>query len=208
MTLSRFDRPAGGIGAAQARPNARRLLIGRGRFVDDRVLPRMVHAAFLRSPYAHARIRGIDLEAARAAPGVVAAWDGAEIAADVTPFVGVLTHLAGMRSAPQPALAHGTTHWQGEPLAIVLARSRAEAEDAVALIEADLEPLEPVTDPEAALAPGAAAIHPTLGTNLCLERRIEVGEVDRAFADAAAVAEREFDFARHTGVTLEPRTCL
>ncbi|MGA1208016.1 MAG: hypothetical protein ACO3U4_00005, partial [Gemmobacter sp.] len=73
MTLSRFDRPVGGIGAAQARPNARRLLIGRGRFVDDRVLPRMVHAAFLRSPYAHARIRGIDLGAARAAPGVVAA---------------------------------------------------------------------------------------------------------------------------------------
>ena len=57
------------------------------------------------------------------------------------------------------------------------------------------------------MAPGAAAIHPALGTNLCLERRIEVGEVDRAFADAAAVAEREFDFARHTGVTLEPRTC-
>jgi len=208
MTLGRFDRPAGGIGAALARPNARRLLVGRGRFVDDRTLPRMVHAAFLRSPYAHARIRGIDLAAARAAPGVVAVWDGAEIAAEVAPFVGVLTHLAGMRSAPQPALAHGTTHWQGEPLAIVLARSRAEAEDAVALIEADLDPLDPVTDPEAALAPGAAAIHPALGSNLCLERRIEVGDVDGAFATAAAVAERHFDFARHTGVTLEPRSCL
>jgi carbon-monoxide dehydrogenase large subunit len=196
------------IGKAIPRPNARRLLLGRGRFVDDKTLPRMVHAAFVRSPYAHARIDRIDLAAARAAPGVIAVWDGADIAPAVEPFVGVLTHLAGMRSAPQPALAHGTTHWQGEPIAIILAESRALAEDAAALVEVDYDPLPPVTDPLDALAPDAVLIHPALGSNLCLERRIDAGPVDDAFARAATVVERDFTFARHTGVTLEPRACL
>jgi carbon-monoxide dehydrogenase large subunit len=196
------------IGQPLPRPNARRLLAGKGRFVDDKVLPRMLHAAFLRSPHAHARILSVDLAAARAAPGVVAAWDGADIAADVEPFTGILTHLPGMQSAPQPALAHGHTHWQGEPVAIIIAQSRAEAEDAAAMAEVDYEPLPPVTDPFAALAPDAPVIHAALGSNLCLERQIASGPVDDGFARAAAIVEREFRFARHTGVTLEPRVCL
>jgi carbon-monoxide dehydrogenase large subunit len=196
------------IGRSIPRPNARRLLLGKGRFVDDKVLPRMLHAAFVRSPYAHARILSVDLAAARAAPGVIAVWDGADIARDVEPFVGVLTHLSGMQSAPQPALALDVTHWQGEPVAIVIAQSRALAEDAAGLVEVNYDPLSPVTDPFAALAPDATPIHPGLGTNLCLERRIDSGPVDAAFASAAAIAEREFRFSRHTGVTLEARTCL
>ncbi len=196
------------IGTPLPRPNARRLLMGKGRFVDDKVLPRMVHAAFVRSPHAHARILSVDCTAARAAAGVVAVWDGAAIAPAIEPFVGVLTHLAGMQSAPQPALAHGVTHWQGEPVAIVLAESRALAEDAAALVEVDYDPLEPVTDPFAALDPGSPVIHPGLGSNLCLDRRIDAGPVDDGFARAAAVVEREFRFSRHTGVTLEPRACL
>lgn len=89
----------GQTGRSLPRPNARRLLQGKGRFVADKALPRMLHAAFVRSPHAHARILGIDLNAARAAPGVVAAWDGAAIAAHVTPFVGVLTHMTGDRKS-------------------------------------------------------------------------------------------------------------
>ena len=99
------------IGTPLPRPNARRLLLGKGRYVDDKVLPRMVHAAFVRSPHAHARILSVDLSEALAAPGVIAAWDGPGIAPAVEPFVAVLTHLKGMQSAPQPPLACGTTHW-------------------------------------------------------------------------------------------------
>jgi carbon-monoxide dehydrogenase large subunit len=194
------------IGQPLPRPNARRLLVGKGRYVDDKVLPRMVQAAFVRSPHAHARLLSVDLTAARAAPGVIAVWDGADIAADIEPFVGTLTHLAGMQSAPQPALAHGVTHWQGEPVAIVIATTRALAEDAAALVEVDYDPLPPVTDPLTAL--DDAPIHPALGSNLCLERRIDAGPVDDAFARAATTVTRDFRFARHTGVTLEPRSCL
>lgn len=194
------------IGQPLPRPNARRLLMGKGRYVDDKTLPRMVHAAFVRSPHAHAQIDRIDLTAARAAPGVIAAWDGAEIAPDVEPFTAILTHLQGMKSAPQPALAVGRTHWQGEPLAIILAETRAEAEDAAALVELDLTPLPAVTDAKTAL--DTDPIHATLGTNLCLERRIDAGPVDEGFAKAAHIVERTFHFGRHTGVTLEPRACL
>ena len=194
------------IGQPLPRPNARRLLMGKGRYVDDKTLPRMVHAAFVRSPYAHAQIERIDLTAARAAPGVIAAWDGAEIAANVEPFTAILTHLQGMKSAPQPALAVGRTHWQGEPLAIILAETRAQAEDAAALVELNLTPLPAVTDAETAL--DTDPIHATLGTNLCLERRIDAGPVDEGFAKAAHIVERTFHFGRHTGVTLEPRACL
>jgi carbon-monoxide dehydrogenase large subunit len=196
------------IGASIPRPNARRLLQGKGRFVGDKTLPRTVHAAFVRSPHAHARILSVDLSAARALPGVVACYDGADIARLVVPFVGILTHMTGMRSAPQPALAVGTSHWQGEPVAMVVAHSRALAEDAAALVEVDYDPLPPVCDMEAALAPDAPLIHPDLGSNLCWERRIDAGDVDAGFAAATHVAERHFRFGRHTGVTLEPRVCL
>ena len=196
------------VGTSLPRPNARRLLQGKGRFVGDKVLPRMLHAAFVRSPHAHARILSVDLAAARALPGVVACYDGADIARQVVPFVGVLTHMTGMRSPPQPALAVGVSHWQGEPVAMVVAQSRAMAEDAAALVEVDYDPLPPVCDMEAALDPACLLIHPELGSNLCWERRIETGNVEAAFATAAHLAERRFVFGRHTGVTLEPRICL
>lgn len=197
------------IGQSIPRPNARRLVEGRGRYVADKTLPRMLHAAFVRSPHPHADILSVDLSPALAAQGVVAAYDGAMLAGMVTPWVGVLTHMTGMRSPPQPALAVGRTHWQGEPVAMVLATSRALAEDAAALVEVDYAPLPAVTDMEAALAPDAPVIHAGLGSNLCWEKRIDTGEVDAALADPAnVVVERRFTFGRHTGVTLEPRTIL
>lgn len=196
------------VGRSIPRPNARRLLQGKGRFVADKTLPRMLHVAFVRSPYAHARILDVDLSAARAMPGVVAAYDGADIAAHVTPFVGILTHMTAMQSPPQPALACGVTHWQGEAVAMIVAQSRALAEDAAAVVVMDYEPLPAVCDMEAALDPASPLIHPDLGTNLCWERRIDSGDVDGAFAGAAHLVERRFVFGRHTGVTLEPRVCL
>jgi carbon-monoxide dehydrogenase large subunit len=203
-----MTRGAPQVGRSIPRPNARRLLQGKGRFVADKSLPRMLHAAFLRSPHAHARITSLDLSAARGMPGVVAAYSGTDIAAHVAPFVGVLTHMTGMQSPPQPALAVGVTHWQGEAVAMIVAQSRAEAEDAVAVVEVDYAPLPPVCDMETALDPDAPLVHPALGTNLCWERRIDTGDVDGAFAGAAHSVERRFVFGRHTGVTLEPRVCL
>jgi aerobic carbon-monoxide dehydrogenase large subunit len=209
MTLSQFDRPNSYIGASIPRPNAQRLLQGRGRFVDDKVLPRMVHAAFLRSPHAHARILSIDTAAARALPGVVAVYTGADMARVITPWVAVLTHLSGMRSPPQPAMAVDVTRWQGEPVVMVVAQSRTLAEDALALIEVAYDDLPPVTDMEGALAPDAPRIHPEYDSNLCWERKLDVGDVDAAFAaPGATVVARRFDFGRHTGVTLEPRAVI
>ena len=207
--LHRFDRPNSYIGRAVERPEARRLLEGRGRFVDDLTLPRMLHAAFFRSPHAHAEIRGIDLAAARAAPGVVAILTGADLVGRVEPYVGVLSHLKGLRSPPQMPMPADRARWQGEPLAMVLAQSRAEAEDAVELIAADLVPLPAATDMETALAPDAPVIHPEFGSNLAWERLVDVGDVDGAFADpSVTVVARRFRFGRHTGVTLEPRACI
>lgn len=207
--LHLFDRPNSYIGRSVPRPDARRLLEGRGKFVDDLQLPRMLHAAFFRSPYAHARIDGIELEDARAMPGVVAIYTGADFEAHVTPYVGVLTHLAGLRSAPQMPLAMDVARWQGEPIAMVVAQSRAEAEDAVALIDADLDPLPAACDAETALNSDAPVIHESFGDNLAWERLVDAGDVDAAFArDDVTIVERTFRFGRHTGVTLEPRVTV
>jgi len=206
--LSPLDRPNSYIGRALPRPNLARLLQGRGQYVSDISLPRMVHVAYLRSPYAHARIVSIDAAAARAQPGVVAVVTGAELAKVCTPWVGVLSHMKSLKSAPQHAVAVERACWVGEAVAAVVAASRAEAEDAAALVDVTYEELFVVADMQAALAPGAPAIHPELGDNLAFERRIEAGEVDAAFASADAVAETEFVFGRHTGVTLEARSIV
>lgn len=206
--LGPLDRPNSYIGRSVPRPNIDRLLAGRGGYVSDLVLPRMAHVVFVRSPFAHARIRSIDATAAKAAPGVVAVVTGPELARVMTPWVGVLTHLAGLKSAPQHAIAIDKASWQGEAVAAVVARSRAEAEDAAELVTVDFEPLEPVTDPLAALEPGATVIHPDLGDNLAFERNVSIGEPDRAFAEAAHVVSATFEFGRHTGVTLEPRSVV
>ncbi|HXN44220.1 MAG TPA: xanthine dehydrogenase family protein molybdopterin-binding subunit [Xanthobacteraceae bacterium] len=206
--LSPLDRPNSYIGRAVPRPNLKRLLDGRGQFVSDVVLPRMAHVAFVRSPHAHARIRAIDTAAAKRAPGVVAVVTGAELAKVCTPWIGVLTHLKGLKSAPQHAIAVAKACWQGEAVAAVVAKTRALAEDAAELVGVDYEPLAPVADPETALDPGTPVIHPELGDNLAFERRLDAGEVDRAFRDADAVVEAAFVFGRHTGVTLEPRAVV
>jgi carbon-monoxide dehydrogenase large subunit len=201
-----FDKPNTYIGQPTPRADVARLLQGRGRYVDDLQLPRMVHAAFFRSPHAHARILSIDTTAARAAPGVVAVYTGAELAEHVTPYVGVLTHLAGLRSAPQHPIAVDVARWQGEPLVMVIAQTRAQAEDACELIEADLEELPPAVDAETALTADAPVIHADFGSNLAWERKVDVGNIDHAFAAPdVTIVEREFRFGRHTGVTLESR---
>ncbi|MEQ9641070.1 MAG: xanthine dehydrogenase family protein molybdopterin-binding subunit [Alphaproteobacteria bacterium] len=203
-----LDRPNSYIGRSVPRPNARRLLAGRGRYVDDITLPRMLHVAFARSPYAHARIVTIDSTAAATLPGVARVVAGAELAEVCTPWVGVLSHLEGLKSAPQHALAVDKATWQGEPVVAVLAATRAQAEDAAAAIEIEWDELAPVADAATALDATTPVIHDSLGDNLAWQRTFEAGEVDAAFDGADAVVEQTFEVGRHTGVTLEPRAIL
>ena len=203
-----LDRPNSYIGRSVPRPNVRRLLQGRGTFVDDIKLPRMAHVAFVRSPFAHAEIGAIDTAAAAQSPGVIAVLTGADLAAYCTPWVGVLSHLEGLKSAPQHPLALDKACWQGEAVAAVVAESRAEAEDGVDRVAVDWHELPAVAEMELALAPETPVIHAALGDNLAWARKFSAGDVDAAFAGADAVVEETFHFGRHTGVTLEPRAIL
>ena len=206
--LTALDRPNSYIGRSVPRPNLARLTQGRGQYVSDVTLARMAHVAFVRSPHAHARIARIETAAAKRAAGVVAVVTGVELAKVMTPWVGVLSHLKGIKSAPQHPIAVERACWQGEAVCAVVARSRAEAEDACELVTVAYEELAAVTDMETALDPATPVIHPDLGDNLCFERKLDAGEVDKAFAEADAVVETTFDFGRHTGVTLEPRAIV
>ena len=208
MSLAPTDLPNSYIGRSVPRPNLARLTQGRGLYVSDLSLPRMVHVAFLRSPYAHAEIVRIDTTAAAVMPGVVRVVTGAELREFCTPWVGVLGHLKGLKSAPQSPLAIDRVRWQGEPVVAVLATSRALAEDAAEHIQIDFNELPAVVDVLAGLDPSQPVIHPELGDNIAFERRLDAGDVDAAMADADEIIEQTFTFGRHTGVTLEARSIV
>lgn len=203
-----LERTESMIGRSPARSNARRAAHGRGAYVDDLILPRMVHVAFLRSPYAHADIVHIDTAAARAHDGVSYVLTGAELAKRTTPWQGLMANAPALKSAPQYGMAVGRACWQGEPVVAVAAESRAVAEDAVEKIRVDWRERPAITDMETALAPGTPVLHPELGDNRLFERELDFGDTDAAFAAAHKVVGRSFRFGRHTGVTLEARAIV
>ena len=141
---TKLDR--GYIGQSVPRANARRLLQGRGAYVDDLRLPRLAHAVFYRSPYAHAKIKRLDFSRGLKSPGVIGIFSGEDVSRFCTPWAGVLAHLKGIKSPPQHAVAIERACWQGEAVAAVVAETRAQAEDALALIEAEWEELPAVID--------------------------------------------------------------
>ena len=202
---TKVDR--GYIGESIPRPNVQRLLQGRGQFIDDLRFPRLAHVAYFRSPYAHALIKRLDFSKARAAPGVIAVLDGRAVAEYCTPWVAVLAHLKGIKSPPQHAIAIERACWQGEAVAAVVAESRSQAEDGVALIDAEWKELPVVVDMDESLA-GKQVIHPELGDNICFKREHDTGGVHDAFRLADVVVEETFHFGRHTGVCLEGRAIL
>ena len=153
------DRPNSYIGKSVPRPNAKKLVEGRGQYVDDMLLPRMVHVAFVRSPHAHAKLLKIDGAAALEVPGVLRVFTGADLAPQCDPWVATLAHLKGMKSAPQLPLPLERATWAGEAVAAVVAESRGIAEDALAKVWVDYEPLPAVVDMETALEPSQPAIH-------------------------------------------------
>ena len=150
----------------------------------------------------------IDAHEALKLPGVLRVFTGADLAKHCEPWVAALAHLKGMKSAPQLPLPLERATWAGEAVAAVVAESRAVAEDAVAQVRIDYEPLPAAVDMETALRPATPVIHPELGDNLCFQRVNESGKVDEAFAAAHKIVEATFHSGRHTGVTLEPRSIL
>ena len=201
------DRPEA-VGRPLPRSGARRLAAGRGRYADDLRFPGLLHLAFVRSPHAHARIMKIDPAPALAAVPGARVFTGADIAAVCTPWQGKMDHLPTLVSPPQHAVAVDRAVWQGEPVAAVVAASRALAEDAAAAVAVEWEPLPAAAVRDRTLDEDAAPAHPELGGNLAYAAALRAGDPEAALAGAAHVVEGRFSFARHTGVPLEPRTVI
>ncbi len=204
-TTKTGDRTNPSIGTSLPRRELARLVSGDGRYIDDITLPRMLHLCFVRSSHPHARIVAINIAAAALAPGVEAVLTGADLNPLCKPLIGVAQHRPGHRSPPQHPLAADRAVWQGQPVAAVIAASRAEAEDAAALVEIEWEPLASVSEPGDALDPAHAVVHPELGNNVAFEFTINKGDVDAAFAKAEVVVGDSFRFERQLGLTLETR---
>jgi carbon-monoxide dehydrogenase large subunit len=192
------------IGSSVRRVEDPRLLTGRGRFVDDVNLNGMVHAAVLRSPWPHARILAIDPEPARRSPGVLAVLTAADMQRDLTGPMR-LSAPAGVLAPAFWPLSPDKARFPGDPVALVVAETRALAEDGCDLIEVEWEPLAPVTSACDAMAPGSALVFDELGTNVITEQHHDYGDVERAFADAARVITLRFDQHRYANVPMETR---
>ena len=185
------------VGRSLQRVEDPSLLRGLARFADDLPAPpNACHAAFLRSPLAHGEIRAIDTAPAKDMPGVLAVITGAELAAHSTPFI------TGVKvDAPQYALAIDRVRYVGEPVAMVLARDRYLAEDALEAIVVDYRPLVPVIDP--VLAVDAAKLHPGTDGNVLHDRRFRYGDPEGAFAAAAHQVEATYRYPRNSCTPIE-----
>jgi carbon-monoxide dehydrogenase large subunit len=191
------------IGQPLRRQEDPRLLRGGGFYVTDVALPGMLHLAMLRSPHAHARIREIDFTAAARMPGVVSVMAAADV--EALGRLPVLAHPPGQRHTDFPILPRETVLYVGQPIAAVVAESRAVAEDALALMTAEYEPLPALTDVEQATRAGAPRLHPTWPDNVAVSRDIVTGDPDRAFASAPTIVEATFTVPRQAAAPLEGR---
>lgn len=196
------------VGAPVPRKKAAQLAAGKGLFTDDVRVPGAAHVAYLRSPYAHARIKAIDLKQVLSQPGVIAAFRSQELLAVCKPWTTRFVSLPGHRSVPQSPLAHERAVWQGQPVVMVVAESRAVAEDATAFIDIDWEPLPCVYEVDPALEVQTPLVHSELGSNLLFKYSADTGHPEEAFARADRQVTCEFRFSRHTGVPLEPRSVV
>jgi len=202
------------VGRPLLRREDRRQLTGGGQFIADLELPRMLHAAFIRSERAHARIRSVDLSQAAAAPGVALALSGADLLRLLPPVPDTQLSLPGkwtslvqheFHNPQQPLLAHDKVRHVGEAIAVIVAESRYAAEDAVALATVELDPLPAVVDTEAALAADATIIHDALKTNLLGAFSVAKGDTDAVMARAPHRLQRRFHHHRYAAMPIECR---
>lgn len=200
------------FGAAVRRLEDPRLLRGQATFMEDLALPDLLYVAFVRSQVAHGRLAGVDLAPARATRGVVAAIDARDVAASLPPGPGPLPRTipttvphASLRPCSQPFLADAVVRYVGEPIAALVAESRALADDAVAAALVQYDPLPAVPTATAAVTEGATLLHPPLGDNLAGSFDVRVGNPDAAFRAADRVVRGRFYVQRYTGMPLETR---
>ncbi|MGH9025961.1 MAG: xanthine dehydrogenase family protein molybdopterin-binding subunit, partial [Acidimicrobiia bacterium] len=202
--------PAGRfVGQSVRRREDPRLLTGRGQFVDDVVVPGMLHVAFVRSPVARARITHLDVAAARALHGVHAVLTGADLnpgAGTMQPTLFVSGPQAAGPRAPLRPLADGDVRFVGDPIALVIADDRYLAEDGADLVEVDFDPLTPLVDAQAALAATDDPVHSELGSNVALEMGTPAdADLDAILVSAAHVVTETFVQHRQTNVPMETR---
>ena len=197
------------VGTSVPRKEDRKLLTGNGQFIDNINVPGQLWLAVVRSPYAHAVVKRIDLTAARNVEGVVAAYSGAELAADWAgslPCAWPVTE--EIRMPPHYPLAFDKARHVGDGVAVVVAESRTIAKDAVELVDVEYEPLAAVADVAKALDEGAPLVHDDLGTNECYVWKLEAGEVEQTFAEAPVKVSRRYRQQRLIPVAMEPRGAL
>ncbi|MEO6880339.1 MAG: xanthine dehydrogenase family protein molybdopterin-binding subunit [Mycobacteriaceae bacterium] len=202
------------IGKSRLRKEDARLITGRTRWTDNITLPGMLHLAMLRSPFAHATITSIDITEAKAMPGVMAVYTGADFAETQGSLPCAWAVTPDMKSPAHPSIAVDTVHFAGEIVAIVVGRTQTEAIDALDGIDVDYDELPAVLDMEAALAEGADLVHPDLGTNKCALWVFDSAEagtgtsVEDAISAAEVVVTRRFRQQRLIPAFMEPRSVV
>ena len=194
------------LGTSVPRKEDASLLTGRGTFVDNLTLPGTVYMVVVRNPYPRARIKGVNLDAARASDGVVAAFSGADLAGDWAggmPCAWPVTE--DIKMPPHYPLAAQEARHQGDGVAVVVAETRAQAKDAAELVEVDYEPLPSIADVRKALEDGAPLVHEDLGTNECYVWKLETDDVQAAIDAADVVVTRRYVQPRLIPNAIEPR---
>lgn len=197
------------IGARVRRVEDPRILTGQGRYLDDVVLPGMLHAAFLRSYAPHGRLLSVDADEARQLPGVVAVYTGADIERLTQPgkagAIAGMDQMPGMAIPATYALATDKVRHVGDPIALVVAESRYVAEDALELIAVDIDPLDPIVTYDDALDPAKPPLFDEVGSNLAFQMEMPLGDVDGAFAKADRVIRTTISVHRHHPNPMETR---
>ncbi len=198
------------VGSRMLRKEDGPLLTGRGSYVDNLGLPGMVWVSIVRSPLAHARINRVDTSAALEVPGVVAAYSGADLASEWAAGLPCAWPVAPETKIPDHwPVAKDKARMVGDPVAVVVADTRAHAVDGAEAVDVDYEPLQPVTSIEQALANGAPVIHEEFGNNICFQDlKIANGDVDKVFAEAPVVVKQRYYHPRLIPNAMEPRGVL
>ena len=198
--------PSAMVGARIRRREDPRLITGRATYVDDVKLVGMVHAAFIRSPYAHAKILRLQMAKAKAHPGVLAVFSGADLhAAGMTASLPVAHKLPDLKTPPHYPLAVDEVRFVGEAVAVVVASDPYVARDAAELVEVEYDELPVVVDLEKATVSGAPLVHAALGTNVAYAMPFKAGDPDGAFASADVVVKRRLINQRLAPVPIETR---
>jgi carbon-monoxide dehydrogenase large subunit len=186
-----------------------RLVMGRATYTDDVKLTGMCYAAILRSPYAHARIRSVDVSAAKGFPGVIAVYTGADIRERVVPVPCAWNvPNCDLKIPPHPLLADETVRYVGDGVAMVVAESRAMARDAIDLIQVEYDPHDAIVDPEAATRPGAPQLHQEVPRNLAFTWKVNGGDAEKAFNEAEVVVKLRIVQGRLQPTAMEPRAAV